>query len=119
MTVSFEARASERSRNRTRLTDLQHFFELEKMKKIFFFILSLSFLSAIAFCADGNLLQQAHKSLKEEVFVAETDEGSISDSLNRISGNIDLGFTAPEQTYKSTEQYRPGPFGRQEQQNGY
>ncbi len=34
-------------------------------------------------------------------FTIETDEDSARDSLNRVSGTYDLGFSAPEQTYKS------------------
>ena len=85
------------------------------MKKIFLLILGLSFFSAGVFCADEEALRGPHKSLKDEAFVAETDQDSVADSLNRISGDIDLGFTDPEQTFKSEDQYKPGPFGRQAQ----
>ena len=86
------------------------------MKKTFFCFLSLLLSCSAAFCSDQDPLS-VHRSLKEEAFVVETDENSVSDSLNRISGNIDLGFSAPEQTYDSEDHYRAGPFGRAEQQD--
>ena len=54
------------------------------------------------------------KSLKDEVFVVESDENDASDGIDRISGDIDLGFATPDQTYKSENQTKAGPFGRQE-----
>ena len=59
-------------------------------------------------------LAGAHRSLKDEAFVVETSSEDATDSLNRVSGKIDLGFAAPEDTYKSTSHYKPGPFGRSE-----
>ena len=93
------------------------------MKKIFLLISAFSLFYGGAFAEENDSYTDrvgtnGHSSLlKEQGFVAETDRDSVADSLNRISGSIDLGFATPEQTYKSTAQYRPGPFGRQEQQN--
>ena len=83
------------------------------MKKTFFCFLGLLLSCSAAFCSDQDPLSM-HRSLKDEAFVVETDENSVSDSLNRISCNIDLGFSAPEQSYDSSDHYRPGPFGRAE-----
>lgn len=38
------------------------------------------------------------------MFSIETDEQTASDSLNRVAGDIDLGFSAPSQSYKSGNQ---------------
>ncbi len=46
------------------------------------------------------------------LFVYETDTQSAADSLNRISGEIDTGFSTGSQSYESDSHYRPGPFGR-------
>ena len=75
----------------------------------------LSFVAS-ALC-DEDVPSDTPKNLKDESFVVETDETSVSDSLNRISGKIDLGFATPEQTYTSEDHYRAGPFGRAEQQD--
>ena len=86
-------------------------------KTILFFVLLLS-LGAFARAADSDdPLADARKSLKDEIFTVETDETSASESLDRVSGNIDLGFAALDQTYQSTSHYRPGPFGRQDDQS--
>ncbi len=54
------------------------------------------------------------ESLANNPFVLETDEGSGRESLNRISGQIDMGFSPEGNSYKSENQYKPGPFSRQE-----
>jgi hypothetical protein len=48
------------------------------------------------------------------LFVVETDAESATDSLNRISGQIDTGFLPTGDSFESEDHYRPGPFGRQE-----
>jgi hypothetical protein len=46
-------------------------------------------------------------------FTIETDEDSARESLDRISGGTpDLGFAAPEQTYKSTHHNSADPMKR-------
>ena len=87
------------------------------MNKTALCVLGLFLFGSAAFGEDRDPLAAAHRSLKDETFVVETDDTSVSDSLNRISGNIDLGFSAPEQSYDSTDHYRPGPFGRADQQD--
>jgi hypothetical protein len=83
------------------------------VKKTLLLVLGLLGIGSAAFSADDSL--SPHRSLKDDVFVVETDESSDSDALNRISGNIDLGFSAPEQSYNSSDHYRPGPFGRSDE----
>ena len=70
----------------------------------------------IFYLSSGLLLcvVPAYASLKDQVLVVESDELDDSESLNRISGDIDLGFSLPEQSYESKDHYRPGPFGREE-----
>ena len=90
------------------------------MKRLF--LLTLLFLSfaAIAIADDRvgatgqSPLRATQKSLKDEAFVVETDDESTTDALNRVSGDIDLGFATPDQTYKSENQTKAGPFARQE-----
>lgn len=55
----------------------------------------------------GNPDESAAK--KPVLFEFETTEADATASLNRISGNIDLGFSAPGQTYKSASHFGAGP----------
>jgi hypothetical protein len=52
---------------------------------------------------------------KRALFVVETNEGMAEESLNRISGEIDLGFTTPDQSYKSENHALPGPLAREKE----
>lgn len=45
--------------------------------------------------------ETAVPDFRETLFTLETDEESASESLDRISGHIDRGYAAPEQTYQS------------------
>lgn len=62
---------------------------------------------------DTEANQNLNKKLIGNDFVLETDEAMASDSLNRISGNVDLGFSAPENTFKSSDHYGAGPFDKE------
>ena len=88
------------------------------MKKIFFLALT-----ALTFCVPASAGEDpfavTHKSLKDQAFVIETDEESAAESLNRVSGKIDLGFTTPDQEYEASDQYHPGPFGQQDSKDNY
>jgi len=88
------------------------------MKKTPWSLLLLLWVAAMAHATDttqdDDPLAPAHKSLAETAFSVETDEQSASESLDRISGKIDLGFADPTQTYESSDHTRPGPFGRQD-----
>lgn len=57
--------------------------------------------------------EKRNESLMNNTFVLETDDQSASESLERISGKIDMGFSAPENSYKSADHYAPGPFGKE------
>ena len=85
------------------------------MKKALLFSVFFLSLGAFAKASDSDDPPAGtRKSLKDEIFTVETDETSASESLERVSGKIDLGFAAPDQTYQSSSHSRPGPFGRQE-----
>ena len=58
-------------------------------------------------------LNEPKNTLKNSSFVLETDEESASESLNRVSGNIDLGFSSPENSYESEERPGAGPFEKE------
>ena len=53
------------------------------------------------------------ESLMNSAFVLETDQDSAAESLERISGKIDMGFSAPENTYKTEERPGAGPFAKE------
>ena len=53
------------------------------------------------------------ESLINSTFVLETDDESAAESLERISGEIDRGFSSPENTYKSEERPGAGPFAKE------
>ena len=83
------------------------------------FILSLILLAAPAFAETAEKPSVSasdpfgvSRSLRDSVFVVETDDDSARDSLNRVSGEIDLGFTTSDQTFKSEDHHRPGALGR-------
>ena len=65
------------------------------------------FLSLSAFIFWFSPLYAAHV-----MDVVETDEESASDSLNRVAGEIDLGFSKPGQTYQSINHISNGPIER-------
>ena len=50
------------------------------------------------------------RSFTQTIYVVETDEASARESLDRISGKIDLGFSSPDQSYKSEDQTKSGPL---------
>jgi hypothetical protein len=52
------------------------------------------------------------------LFVVETDEQSALESLNRVSGEIDRGFTYGDDAEPSEDHYRLSPFARQDQHDG-
>lgn len=59
----------------------------------------------------------ARKLFEEDSFSVSSDELDPSESLNRVAGEIDLGFSKPEQQFKSEEQ--PGPLSRQRTSTKY
>ena len=83
------------------------------MKKIFFFTTAV-FIWCLPVIADDDPFADVHKSLKDQAFVIETDDETSRESLDRVSGEVDRGFTTPDQEYESSSHYRAGPFGREE-----
>jgi hypothetical protein len=69
-------------------------------------------LSSSVHAEDKDVLG-VRRSLMDEVYVVETDEASSADALDRISGDIDLGFSLPEQSYESEGHSKASPFARQ------
>ena len=62
---------------------------------------------------DPKIQKSFKTSLTTNVFVIETDENTASESLDRVSGQIDKGFSAPENTFKSSDHYGVGPFAQE------
>ena len=55
---------------------------------------------------------------KQLMDVVETDEESATDSLNRIAGEIDLGFSKSDSKHVTAPNYyQPSSFSRKEQDN--
>lgn len=75
----------------------------------------MKYLLSILFCFQCSWLGAAETQTSRRVFVVETDAKSAAESLDRISGEIDLGFSKSDQTFESSDHYAPGPFGRQKQ----
>ena|SRR3989338_8858865 len=59
------------------------------------------------------IFKEPGKSKVSRTFVVETDENTAAESLDRISGQIDLGFLSPKQVFQSPNHYRAGPFSRE------
>ena len=53
------------------------------------------------------------KTLQEDVFSVSTEDLDLSESLNRVSGQIDTGYSSPEQSFHSKDHGQAGPFARQ------
>ena len=53
-------------------------------------------------------LTGVNKSLRDHAFVVETGDEDASESLNRVSGKIDLGFASPQNSYKAQHEGRQG-----------
>ena|SRR3989338_7650230 len=58
------------------------------------------------------------KNSSSSLYTLETDETMASDSLNRISGNLDLGFSPPENTFRSPNHYGAGPVAKERAEEG-
>ncbi len=91
-------------------------------QRIIYLLIALVFVFTARFAAaednlpsnDKLVMDPIQESLSggfsNRVFVVETDEESAAESLNRVSGIIDLGFAAPQQTYHSKNHARQGPL---------
>ena len=71
----------------------------------------------------GTDSKESKKILKESVFSVSTDDFNSSESLNRISGEYDLGYSSLDQSFKSKDQDPAGPFAHEKaeisKQNSY
>ena len=78
-------------------------------------ILFFMFAAAPFTSADSKILikEEPKKPLKEDVFSVSTQDLDSSDSLNRIAGNYDTGYSSPEQSYKPKEHAGAGPFAHE------
>ncbi len=90
------------------------------MKKIVY--LALFFIGTVAisaFAADAPVIskelvpQETKKNLKEDVFSVSSEDLNSSDSLNRVAGNYDTGYSSPEQSFHSADHGPAGPFARE------
>ena len=63
--------------------------------------LTLLLVPQFGFAEEADSQQNGTGYHSDRLFVVETDEESAAESLNRVSGTIDLGFAAPEYTYQS------------------
>ena len=57
--------------------------------------------------------EDSKKSLMDKGFTLTTDEDMARESLDRISGKIDLGFSSPGSTYESSSHALAGPFSKE------
>lgn len=64
--------------------------------------------------------------LADQAFVVESSESDLDESLNRIAGSSrsQRGYSSEEDSYRSENHYKAGPFGRQDsfdnaEQHGY
>ncbi|PIU40048.1 MAG: hypothetical protein COT00_03750 [Candidatus Omnitrophica bacterium CG07_land_8_20_14_0_80_50_8] len=81
---------------------------------IFFLNVCLSGAAGRALAADKEKiptsdLPVAKESLMTNGYVLESDSETASESLERISGKIDMGFSSPENSFKSDDHYGVGP----------
>ncbi len=74
------------------------------------FVVVILFFSLTGFVSGSN-----EPAVEDQRFVVETDEESAAESLNRISGDVDRGYSLPEQTYQSDHHTKAGAFQRSEE----
>ena len=72
--------------------------------------LSLNF-SGLA--AENSAKKETKEEPRRNMFVYETNEEDAKESLNRVAGHYDLGFSSPDQSFKSEDHYMPSPFARE------
>ncbi len=71
------------------------------------------FLAAPSFGAE-DVLSPYTGSLKDSLYVVDSSDLDPTESLNRVSGNIDRGFSGSDSSYQSASHYLAGPFGQQD-----
>ena len=77
-------------------------------------VFSTMFVAATSFGADDPLSPYTG-SLRDSLYVVDSSELDPNESLNRVSGNIDRGFSGSDSSYQSASHYLAGPFGQQDQ----
>jgi hypothetical protein len=80
-------------------------------KTLFILMIAVSFPAALRAAEEQTLKSAPYVSLKDQAFIVETTEEDADESLNRISGDIDLGFIAPSSSYDSANHTGFSPFG--------
>ena len=58
-------------------------------------------------------LEEPKRTLADDPFSVSTDDLDSSESLNRVSGEIDLGYSSSEQSYESKARGYQGPFNQE------
>ncbi len=54
------------------------------------------------------------KPLRDDVFSVSTEDLDLSENLNRVAGEIDRGFSSPEQSFSASDHTAgAGPFARE------
>ena len=100
------------------------------MRKIYWFLVFLLFLGGVSAFAGGDdeshpaspkidpklVVAEPKKSLKEDIFSVSTQDMDSSDSLNRIAGKYDTGFSSAEQSYVAKEHAGAGPLAHEKAQ---
>ena len=80
------------------------------MVKIIVAIFILNGFCAASLYAEGGGCPLSES--RQKLFEVETTEEDAAESLNRISGDIDRGFSSPEQTYESASHGKAGPLAK-------
>ena len=57
--------------------------------------------------------EEPKRTLAEDAFSVSTDDFDSSESLNRISGEIDRGYSSSDQSYESKARGYTGPFDKE------
>ena len=86
------------------------------MKKL---LIGLFLLGLMAVSQSGRAAIQEEKKDSDKFLIVQTDGQDAADSLDRISGQYDNGVAPPENTYKSRNQHKSGPFGWEESESKY
>lgn len=76
-------------------------------------------LLSVAECAmaEEDLSKYTTRSLKDQLYAVDSTDLDPAESLNRVSGTIDLGFSGADSSYQSASHYMAGPFGQQDRRD--
>lgn len=56
--------------------------------------------------------EKSKATLQDDPFSISTEDLDASESLNRVSGNVDRGFSSPEQSYVANNRDYTGPLSQ-------